>query len=221
MNIYEKMSKATQEIGVIEKKIKITIGNASYKAVADREVLDAVKDVEEKNGIFSYPVSRTIVSQELPEVETDYNGKITKKWSVFMRIETTYRFVNTEDPKDYLEVVSYGDGIDPGDKAPGKAMTYSDKYALLKAYKIETGDDPDKEASKEKTKTTPHPDSKAALFPEPKPMTDDQFMELLAIQDSVLLAEKMDKAKADGINANPGQLKVLRAKYKELEEMNK
>ena len=29
------------------------------------------------------------------------------------------------------------------DKAPGKAMTYADKYALLKAYKIQTGDDPD------------------------------------------------------------------------------
>ena len=26
-------------------------------------------------------------------------------------------------------------------------MTYSDKYALLKAYKIETGDDPDQNAS--------------------------------------------------------------------------
>ena len=44
-------------------------------------------------------------------------------------------------------MVSYGDGIDTGDKAPGKAMTYSDKYSLLKAYKVATGDDPDKEAS--------------------------------------------------------------------------
>ncbi|MFR4146701.1 MAG: hypothetical protein ACLT1J_10535 [Mediterraneibacter gnavus] len=28
-------------------------------------------------------------------------------------------------------------------------MTYADKYALLKAYKIITGDDPDQECSKE------------------------------------------------------------------------
>jgi len=64
-------------------------------------------------------------------------------------------------------------------------------------------------------------DSKAALFPEVKPMSDDEFIALLAIQDSVLLAEKMDKAKTDGIIANPTQLKTLRAKYKELEEMKK
>jgi hypothetical protein len=44
-------------------------------------------------------------------------------------------------------MISYGDGIDTGDKAPGKAMTYSDKYSLLKAYKVATGDDPDKDAS--------------------------------------------------------------------------
>lgn len=29
-------------------------------------------------------------------------------------------------------------------------MTYADKYALMKAYKITTGDDPDKDASPEK-----------------------------------------------------------------------
>ena len=46
-------------------------------------------------------------------------------------------------------MVSYADGIDSGDKATGKAMTYSDKYSLLKAYKIATGDDPDKDASPE------------------------------------------------------------------------
>ena len=32
-------------------------------------------------------------------------------------------------------------------KAPGKAMTYADKYALLKAYKIITGEDPDQNYS--------------------------------------------------------------------------
>ena len=43
--------------------------------------------------------------------------------------------------------MTFGDGVDTQDKAPGKAMTYGDKYALLKAYKIVTGDDPDQNAS--------------------------------------------------------------------------
>ena len=42
-------------------------------------------------------------------------------------------------------------------------MTYADKYALMKAYKISTGDDPDKEASEEtpKHQSKPQPISKA------------------------------------------------------------
>ena len=52
-----------------------------------------------------------------------------------------------DDSNDYIETISYSDGIDTGDKAMGKAMTYGDKYALMKAYKISTGEDPDKESS--------------------------------------------------------------------------
>ena len=37
--------------------------------------------------------------------------------------------------------------MDTQDKATGKAMTYADKYALMKAYKITTGDDPDQAPS--------------------------------------------------------------------------
>ena len=66
-----------------------------------------------------------------------------------MRIEVEYRFVNVDNPSEFIDITTYGDGVDSQDKAPGKAMTYADKYALLKAYKIETGDDPDKEPSGE------------------------------------------------------------------------
>ena len=78
---------------------------------------------------------------------TDRNGEIKETQSLVMRVETTYRFVNVDNPEEYIEVIAYGDGVDTQDKAPGKAMTYADKYALLKAYKIITGDDPDQQAS--------------------------------------------------------------------------
>jgi hypothetical protein len=72
-----------------------------------------------------------------------------------MRVKTVYRFVDIDKPDDFIDITTYGDGIDSGDKAPGKAMTYGDKYALLKAYKIITGDDPDQTASEEgKTQRT-------------------------------------------------------------------
>lgn len=151
LNIYEKLSMITEEIGVIEKGLTVQINKVNnYKAVSERDVLDAVKPIERKYRIYSYPVKREVIDKDILVKETEYNGNVTKTNTLFMRINTTYRFVNLDNPSEYVETTVYGDGLDTGDKAPGKAMTYADKYALMKAYKLSTGDDPDKEASPEK-----------------------------------------------------------------------
>lgn len=151
LNIYEKLSMITEEIGVIEKGLTVQINKVkSYKAVSERNVLDAVKPIERKYRIYSYPIKREVIDKDILVKESEYDGNITKTNTLFMRINTTYRFVNLDNPSDFIETTVYGDGLDTGDKAPGKAMTYADKYALMKAYKLSTGDDPDKEASPEK-----------------------------------------------------------------------
>lgn len=150
MNIYEKMSLITEEIGVIEKGLVVPINKTNnYKAVSERDVLDGVKPIEKKYRVYSYPAKREVIDRDALVKEIEYNGNITKTNTLFMRIETTYRFVNIDNPSEFIETTVYGDGLDTGDKAPGKAMTYADKYALMKAYKLSTGDDPDKEASPE------------------------------------------------------------------------
>jgi len=65
-------------------------------------------------------------------------------------------FVNVDDPKDRTATTHIGYGIDSsekdgrisvGDKGPGKAISYAFKYALLKTFCLETGDDPDNDAN--------------------------------------------------------------------------
>lgn len=147
MNIYEKMSAITNELGIVAKNLNVDMGKGkSYKAVQEKDVLEAVKPIEEKYRIYSYPKERKIIDSNILEKETQYG--ITR--NLYLRIETIYEFVNIDKPEEKIIMTSYADGIDSGDKATGKAMTYSDKYSLLKAYKIATGDDPDKEASPEK-----------------------------------------------------------------------
>lgn len=146
LNIYEKMSLITDEIGVVAKNLNVDMGNGkSYKAVQEKDVLDAVKPLEKKYRVYSYPINRKIIDNCILEKETKHG--ITR--NLFLRVETTYEFVNLDNPEEKITMTTYADGIDTGDKATGKAMTYSDKYALLKAYKIATGDDPDKDASPE------------------------------------------------------------------------
>lgn len=149
MNIYEKMSAITSELQTVKKNLNIVTGKSSYKAVSERDVLDAVKPLEEKHRVYSYPFSRKILESDILENERLVQGKVVKTNSLYLRVEVVYRFVNIDEPKEYIDITAYGDGIDTGDKATGKGMTYADKYALMKAYKISTGDDPDQEASPE------------------------------------------------------------------------
>lgn len=122
------------------------MGKGKYKAVSEGDVLRAVKPLEAKHGVYSYPLEREIVESGTLE-SVDYHGNIRKQ--LFERIKVVYRFINIEKIDEFVDITSYGDGIDSGDKSVGKAMTYADKYALLKAYKIVTGEDPDQEASQE------------------------------------------------------------------------
>lgn len=146
LNIYEKLQKITDELGVVEKGLKIEVTKTrSYKAVSERDILDNVKPLETKYRVYSYPYERNIIDKDILVSHTEYGDKT----NMYMRLETTYRFVNLDNSSEFVDIKTYGDGIDSGDKAPGKAMTYADKYALMKAYKISTGDDPDKEASPE------------------------------------------------------------------------
>lgn len=147
MNIYEKLLNITNEIGLVNKNLIVGEGKASYKAVGEADVLKAVKELEFKHKIYSYPCKRIITDSSILQTEKEYKGEVKKGNQIFLRIETTYRFVNVENPEEFIEVTTYGDGVDTQDKAPGKAMTYSDKYALLKVYKMITGDDPDQNPS--------------------------------------------------------------------------
>lgn len=145
MNLYEKLSAITTEITAVAKNLNVGFGKNQYKAVGEADVLAAVKPIEAKHKVYSYPADREIVeSGILTSVRAD--GSESKQQ--YMRIRTTYRFIDMEDPQQFIDIIAYSDGVDSQDKAPGKAMTYGDKYALLKAYKIITGDDPDQEYSK-------------------------------------------------------------------------
>ena len=147
LNLFEKMLAISSRLEIVPKNLEVSISaTGKYKAVGELDVLRAVKPLEIEYGVFSYPVEREIVESGTIE-SVDSRGNAKKQ--LFERVKVVYRFVNVENTNEYIDITSYGDGIDTGDKSVGKAMTYADKYALMKAYKMMTGDDPDQEASGE------------------------------------------------------------------------
>jgi len=160
-NIYQRMSKITADISAVAKNLQVGTGKSSYKAAGEADILASVKPIEAKYGVYSYPLEREIVESGTMERETQYGKSV----QLYMRIRVVYRFLCVDDPTSYIDIVSYGDGVDPQDKAPGKAMTYADKYALMKAYKIITGDDPDQNMSEEQKRVDTRRNQIKAAYP--------------------------------------------------------
>lgn len=145
MNIYQKIQAVSDEVRNVEKNISVG-GQGGYKAVADIDVLMKVKEAEKKHGLVSIPVKQELVKSEI--VRTVGQGGY-EKINYADIVKMTLRIVNIENPAEFVEVESFGRGLDAGDKGFGKASTYARKYALLNAYKIATGQDPDEQKSEQ------------------------------------------------------------------------
>lgn len=141
MNLYQRLSAIEQEAETVAKNFTIVTGKYSYKAVSEADVKRVLRPLEAKYGVKSFPVSSEEVSNQIV-----MNGD---RANFYLRLKLVYRFVNVDNPSEWIDIPCYGDGIDAGDKATGKAQTYAQKYALMMMYHLVTGDDPDKDASKE------------------------------------------------------------------------
>lgn len=122
-NVHQRLAAAMSEVTYIRKESK---EGMKYTIVSHDAVTAKVRPVLLKHGIVYYPV----------RCEHVHNGNRAE-------CALTVRFVNIDAPEDFFDVPTFGYGIDPQDKGPGKAMSYAVKYALLKAMGLETGDDPD------------------------------------------------------------------------------
>lgn len=139
-NLFEKIQDVSIEINNISKKMTVGAGAFQYKAVSDLDVTLEVKKAEKKHRLVSVPILQELVNSEIIR-KVDEKGKETLTF--VDTIKMTVRIVDLDDPSKYIEIESFGKGVDSGDKGFGKASTYARKYALLNAYKIATGEDPD------------------------------------------------------------------------------
>lgn len=86
VNIYEKLLSISRDASAVAKNLTVGIGKSSYKAVGEADVLAAVKPLEAKYGVYSYPISRRIINAEVYTAKNDYGEKSTQ----FVRLETVY-----------------------------------------------------------------------------------------------------------------------------------
>lgn len=146
--LLKKIQSVAADLRSIEKDMTVGKGSYSYKAVSDLNVVLKVKESEEKAGIISIPIKQELISSEVVRTnkKNNSNGESIESIVYVDVIKMTVRIFDIETDK-YIDIESFGRGLDSSDKGFGKASTYARKYALLNAYKIATGEDPDADKS--------------------------------------------------------------------------
>jgi hypothetical protein len=113
-------------------------------------------------------------------------------------------WVNAENPEETIECPWYGQGVDiAGEKGVGKALTYAEKYFILKQFNIATDkDDPDAFQGKAESYRKPEPISSTELgtlktkvleFAQLRGKTDSDVYAALGIADITSLTSKEAK----------------------------
>ena len=144
-----------------------------------------MKEAETNHGIVSIPIKQELVKSEIVRVVKEGGGESINYMDI---IKMTLRIVNLDDTSEYIDVESFGRGLDPGDKGFGKASTYARKYALLNAYKIATGEDPDEIKSKAQAPATVDEVKNTVIS---YMMTDNQFTQNILSYFNVGSADDM------------------------------
>lgn len=104
-------------------------GGVPYKIVTHNEVNNTIKAEMIKQGIIAIPS----VSNHTREGN-------------FTMVSIDMKFMNIDNPEDCYTAQGFvGYGVDPSDKGIGKAISYATKYALLKTFMLEIGDDEESE----------------------------------------------------------------------------
>lgn len=137
-NVHQKWAYIMDQIGYIKKDEKVEFASTKYTAVTEGKVLSKIRPLMVELNLIMYPTNGII----------KYVQPSTKGTQLVTTLEVTYNLLDA-DSGTAMTLWSAGQGADTQDKGSSKAMTNAGKYAILKGLMIETGDDPDYQASAE------------------------------------------------------------------------
>lgn len=145
LNVYQKLSEVRELVPYLKKEKE----GKQFSYVGSSDVLGALHGKINEMGLILVP---SIVGHKVTVGAT--NSGTT---NYFTELDMVMTWINVDDPKDNLECQWYAQGMDlAGEKGVGKALTYGEKYFLLKFFNIATDkDDPDSFQDRVESKQPP------------------------------------------------------------------
>lgn len=151
MNVYQKINEVKKIVKTFSKDAK-TSGKGAYTYISGSQILSTIKEKMEEIGLLLLPVATEHRGYQTYNYNNSY-GELKTDFLVDGKLY--YEWINIDNPTDRqrVEFEYYGQQNDLS-KAFGSALTYSERYVLLKSLGVPTDeDDPDKETD-DKTQNT-------------------------------------------------------------------
>ena len=134
LNIHQRILSVMDDLHYVQKEDRKV--NGQYSFASHDAVSAAVHPLLVKHRIVVIPTV----------IDYSRDGNLT-----IVNVEVN--FVNADVPEDKISINSFGTGTDNQDKGVGKAVSYATKYAFLKIFVLETGDDPERDSIDHKPET--------------------------------------------------------------------
>ena len=134
LNIYQKLIEVRKSVPGLSKDKENKFFKFAY--VSSSQTLAAVRSEMDKQQLLLIPA---IIKHDTRDHKTAKGGH-----QFLTELTLEYKWVDAENPSDFILCPWAGIGLDEGEKGIGKACTYSEKYFLLKFFNVPTDkDDPD------------------------------------------------------------------------------
>ncbi len=132
MNIHQKLIEVRKTCQYLKKDNK----GYQFQFVSSSQTLGQLRGAMDEQGLLLVP------SVEAFEVRDHTTAKGGHEY--FTMLDMTFTWINADNPEETVVCKWTGQGLDNGEKGVGKALTYAEKYFLLKFFNIATDkDDPD------------------------------------------------------------------------------
>lgn len=135
MNLYQKLIEIQKSVRALGKNANAGFGASAYQYVSGSKVLDVIRPKMDDLGVLLVQQVDSIENQRI-----DYQTKQGAKSELLSNVMMTFTWIDAESGEK-LAVPFGANGMNNWDKGLGSALTYAERYFLLKFFHIATDED--------------------------------------------------------------------------------
>lgn len=179
MSVFKKLHQVQSATRSLAPNSEGQTGNAKYGYVSGAKLLGVIRPIMDKLGL--------ILTQEVVDIsnkEMTYQTRNGEKTEMFTTLHIRFTWIDTEDGSTLVNEF-FANGMNAWDKGLGSALTYAERYYLMKTFHIATDEDDidalvkdeairERKSTKAKEAENPYDDQPY------KPMDEDTYWKTIA-----------------------------------------